>query len=277
MFSSSQFESAPAFTGGGGGFNYSQSTQSADPVPTSAKSRDTQPMVPVTAKQIIEASQSTDDKSNFLVDGAIVSNVKLVGMAFDKAERVTDVSFVIDDGTGRIGCNRWVNEAVDRKEVEGLSDGTYVRIHGHLKSFHGNKQVVVFAIRPVTDYNEIANHFLECIYAHSCNARLQTGVLTPASSSSTLSTPSNGNQKATSNQFSQEYNLDGLNNIDKLVIEYLERPSSTVQEKGVHRDEIATQLKVPMAKILEAIESLESEGLIYSTIDEYHYKSTSTG
>lgn len=28
-------------------------------------------------------------------------------MAFDKAERVTDVSFVIDDGTGRIGCNRW--------------------------------------------------------------------------------------------------------------------------------------------------------------------------
>lgn len=110
MFSSSQFESAPAFTGGGGGFNYSQSTQSADPVPTSAKvhqyihvseskilngnfyslfqfdwlflrnfmqSRDTQPMVPVTAKQIIEASQSTDDKSNFLVDGAIVSNVSM--------------------------------------------------------------------------------------------------------------------------------------------------------------------------------------------------------
>lgn len=41
------------------------------------QSRDTQPMVPVTAKQIIEASQSTDDKSNFLVDGAIVSNVSI--------------------------------------------------------------------------------------------------------------------------------------------------------------------------------------------------------
>ncbi|KAL2534770.1 Replication protein A 32 kDa subunit A [Abeliophyllum distichum] len=276
MFSSSQIDSAAAFTGGGGGFNYSQSTQSTDPLPTSAKSRDTQPMVPVTVKQIIGASQSTDDKSNFLIDDALVSNVKLVGMAFDKAERVTDVSFVIDDGTGRIGCNRWVNEAVDRKEVEGLSDGIYVRIHGHLKGFQGKKQVIVFAIRPVADYNEIANHFLECIYAHSCNARLQNGVSAPASSSSTLGTPT-GYQTATSTQFSQDYNLDGLNNIDKMVIEYLERPSSIEQEKGVHRNEIATQLKIPMEKILEAIESLDSEGMIYSTIDEYHYKSTSSG
>lgn len=173
-----------------------------------------------------------------------------------------------------------------------------------LSLFVGKLNFSTVMFRPVTDYNEIANHFLECIYAHSCNARLQvllkllvtllsmicqmlfactgnfyclfilfngeillwsyiflvtqTGVLTPASSSSTLSTPSNGNQKATSNQvskyknsgfiylfifiskfkylmlvstfpiqFSQEYNLDGLNNIDKLVIEYLERPSST--------------------------------------------------
>lgn len=34
--------------------------------------------------------------------------VKLVGMVFDKSARVTDVSFVLDDGTGRIGCNRWL-------------------------------------------------------------------------------------------------------------------------------------------------------------------------
>ncbi|KAE9464254.1 hypothetical protein C3L33_03838, partial [Rhododendron williamsianum] len=47
--------------------------------------------------------------------------VTLVGMVFNKAERVTDVSFVIDDGTGRIDCNRWVNEAVDTKEVEAIS------------------------------------------------------------------------------------------------------------------------------------------------------------
>lgn len=33
-------------------------------------------MYPVTVKQIMEASPSADDKSNFLVDGIIVYNVR---------------------------------------------------------------------------------------------------------------------------------------------------------------------------------------------------------
>lgn len=31
-------------------------------------------------------------------------------MVFDKAEKVTDVGFTVDDGTGRIGCRRWYDE-----------------------------------------------------------------------------------------------------------------------------------------------------------------------
>lgn len=30
-----------------------------------------------------------------------------MGMVMSKAERVTDVSFAVDDGTGRIDCIRW--------------------------------------------------------------------------------------------------------------------------------------------------------------------------
>lgn len=33
--------------------------------------------------------------------------VTLIGIVSKKAERVTDVSFTIDDGTGQIDCNRW--------------------------------------------------------------------------------------------------------------------------------------------------------------------------
>ncbi|KAG8372372.1 hypothetical protein BUALT_Bualt12G0059400 [Buddleja alternifolia] len=241
MFESSQFD----------GFVSTQSTQSTDPSPTSAKSRDDQPMYPVTVKQIIEATPSADDKSNFVIEGVDVYNVKLVGMVYNKSERVTDVSFVIDDGTGRFGCNRWVNDSQDTKEVEGLTDESYVRIHGHLKSFQGKKQVVVYAIRPINDYNEIANHFLECVHAHCCNTRLQTGASAPTSASSAVSTP-NGHQANSSSQISHEYNVDGLGSIDKMVLDHLQQPSS-----------------------LEAMESLESEGLVYSTIDEFHYKSTS--
>nr|GMC58385.1 replication protein A 32 kDa subunit A-like [Ipomoea batatas] len=71
-------------------------------------------------KQISQAVQSSNDKSSFLIDGIDVSNVRVVGMAFKKAERVTDVLFVIDDVTGRIECNRWLNDAVDNNEVAGV-------------------------------------------------------------------------------------------------------------------------------------------------------------
>ncbi|KAL3643101.1 hypothetical protein CASFOL_013916 [Castilleja foliolosa] len=267
MFESSQYDSAA-----GVGF---VSSQLADPTPASAKSRDSQPIYPATVKQIIQATPSTDDKSTFLIDGVDVYNVKLVGMVFNKSERVTDVSFTIDDGTGRIGCNKWVNDPHDTKEVEGLIDGVYIRIHGHLKISQGKKQVVVYAIRPVSDYNEIANHFIECVHAHCCNSRLQNNGSALPSAPSSVTTPG-AYQAGSSSQISQEYNLDGLGSIDKMVLDLLQLPSSLAQEKGVHRNEIAQKLKISQEKIIEAMESLESEGLVYSTIDEFHYKSTAS-
>ncbi|XP_051151387.1 replication protein A 32 kDa subunit A-like [Andrographis paniculata] len=271
MFESSQYDTAA----GGGGF---VSSQSADPSPTPAKSRDNQPMCPVTVKQIVEATPSADDKSNFVIDGVDVYNVKLIGMVYEKSGRVTDVSFVLDDGTGRITCHRWVNDAQDTKEVEGLMDGIYVRVHGHLRTFKGNKQLEVYAIRNVTDYNEVASHFLECIYNHFMHTKAQSNGTTsaPAPTPSTASTPITSHPAIPSTQLSQEYNLEGLGNIDKMIIDYLEQPSSLAQEKGVHRNEIAQKLKISQEKLMEAMETLESEGLVYSTIDEFHYKSTSS-
>ncbi|XP_031108283.1 replication protein A 32 kDa subunit A-like isoform X1 [Ipomoea triloba] len=273
----SQFDSFAAFSGGG--FVPSQSTQGPDASLSSAKSRDQTPLLPLTMKQISQAVQSSNDKSSFLIDGIDVSNVRVVGMAFKKAERVTDVSFVIDDGTGRIECNRWLNDSVDNNEVAGVLDGMYVVVHGHLKSFQGKMQIMSFAIRPVTDYNMIANHFLECIYVHHCNAKpkIQSSLSTqnPTEGQSQVNTQSNGYNSTSTVQFSGQKCMDGLKGIEKMVMDYLHQPSSIAQEKGMHRNEIAQQLKVPLEKILEAIESLEAEGLVYSTIDECHYKSTS--
>ncbi|KAK4713372.1 hypothetical protein R3W88_019279 [Solanum pinnatisectum] len=271
MFGSSQLDSFS-----GGGFMPSQSTQAADASRTSAKSRENPPLLPLTVKQISQAIQSSDEKSNFVIDGVDANNVRLVGMAYKKSERVTDVSFTIDDGTGRIECTRWVNDTVDTKEVEQVSDGMYVRVHGHLKGFQGKTQLVIFSIRPITDYNEVATHFLECIYVHHCNRKPQSGLSVSAPSKTdvpaAVSAPSSGYN---SSQCSGNLSIDGLKGIEKIVIDYLEQPSSLAQEKGIHRNEIAQHLRVPLEKIKEAIESLESEGLVYSTIDECHFKSTS--
>ncbi|KAL3532798.1 hypothetical protein ACH5RR_006319 [Cinchona calisaya] len=189
MFSSSGSQ----IDSGAGGFSSSQTTDSSL---SSAKSRDAQPMVPVTVKQISDAVPFTDDKSSFLIDGFDVKHVMLVGMSFNKSERVTDVSFFIDDGTGRIGCHRWVNDPVDTNEGWDLCSGSWA-----FERLSGQKAATSLC-----------------------------------------------------HKFSSQYSMGGLKGIDKMVIEYLEQPSS-----------------------VETIESLESEGLVYSTIDECHYKSTSSG
>lgn len=256
-----------------GGFSSSQSTDSGV---SSAKSRDTQGLIPVTVKQISEASHSGDDKSNFQIDGVDVTNITLVGMVFDKSERVTDVSFALDDGTGRIECKRWVNEAFDTREMENISDGIYVRLNGHLRSSGGNRQLVAFSVRPVTNFDEIAFHFIEVIHLHLKNSktRLPSDALTQPLSAS-VKTESTGYQTPSSQLSAQS--VDGVNGLDQMVLDYLQQPSNYDREKGVHRDELSQQLKISTEKIMESIRTLEEEGLIYSTIDEFHYKSTTSG
>ncbi|XP_042066673.1 replication protein A 32 kDa subunit A-like isoform X1 [Salvia splendens] len=278
MYGNSEFDGSAAFSGGG--FMPSQATQTADPSFSPAKNREAQGLLPLTVKQIREAFQASDDKANFLIDGVSVNNVKLVGLLLEKTERVTDVSFTLDDGTGRIDCHRWVQEAVDTKEMELLSNGTYVKVHGHLKGFQGKKQLIVYSVRSVTDYNEIPNHFAECMYVHCYNTRTRkmqdAPQVTGQMPNPALNTPSKGYQPTSSNHFSAQH-VDAIRGIDKLVLNYMQQPSCIGKENGVHRVELAKQLNVPEHKILEAIASLESEGLVYSTIDEFHYKSTANG
>ncbi|KAF9593290.1 hypothetical protein IFM89_021046 [Coptis chinensis] len=142
----SQFDGNVAFSGGG--FMPSQSLQSTDPgYSSSSKNRDSQVLLPLTVKQIKDASNPNDEKSNIVVDGVDVNNIKLVGMVSDRVERATDVSFSIDDGTGRLVCHRWLNESIDSKEMEEIQDGMYVRVHGALKVFQGKIQLNTFSIR----------------------------------------------------------------------------------------------------------------------------------
>ncbi|VFQ81318.1 unnamed protein product [Cuscuta campestris] len=267
------FDSNAAFSGSG--YMQSQATQSAtDPSYSAPKSRDAQSLLPLTVKQIIDAVQTSDDKINFLVDGVDVNNVKLVGIVFNIADRATDISFALDDGTGRIDCYRWLNEPFDKTEMGAISNGMYVKVHGHLKGFQGKKQLMTYSVRPVEDYNEIPYHFAEAIYAfcHNTKSRkLQEGTSHHMPNPGT-NTPMKGYQ--VSQQNFAGFTTDKVTGVEEMVLNYMQQPSCVAQEKGVHRNELAQKLNLPPEKILAAIESLESDGLVYSTIDEWHYKST---
>ncbi|KAJ0974376.1 hypothetical protein J5N97_016341 [Dioscorea zingiberensis] len=182
MYASQHDGGAALFSGGG--FMPSQATQT--PESGFSKSRGVQGVIPLTVKQISEAYHSNDDKSNFIVDGVEAGNVRLLGLVMNKAERVTDVTFTLDDGTGRIDVNRWVNETSDTNEMAVIQNGMYVVINGSLKGFQGKKHVVAFSVRPVVDFNHITLHFIECIHVHLDNTRPKGAGLAQAQTGSVV-------------------------------------------------------------------------------------------
>ncbi|KAL2586683.1 hypothetical protein AAZV13_13G069600 [Glycine max] len=294
MYSSaSQFDGNAAFSGGG--FMPSQTTQGPDSSFVPSKNRDAQSLLPLTVKQIYDASQSSDDKINLIIDGVDVTNVTLVGRVSNKAGRITDVTFVLDDGTGRIECNKWLHEAVDTNEAEAILkisrytpnlsfcscfvvEGMYARLHGQLKHFQGKRTLNVFSFRPVTDFNEIASHFTDCIYVHLYNSKLRTSV--PNQQHSSPIPPTIGYQAQVvppTNQFSDQH-VNGQKGVtvEAMVLDFLHHPANSSRNEGVHRDHIAQHLGISLDKLMLAVKNLIDEGAIYETIGD-HYKSIING
>ncbi|KAH1201291.1 Replication protein A subunit B [Glycine max] len=245
MYSSpSQFDGNAAFSGGG--FMPSQTTQGPDSSLVPSKNRDAQSLLPLT---------SSDDRINLIVDGVDVTNVTLVGRVSNKTGRITDVTFVLDDGTGRIECSKWLHEAVDTNEAEAILDGMYARLHGQLKHFQRKRTLTVFSFRPVTDFNEIASHFSDCIYVHLYNSRLRSSVPNQQHSSPIPPTIVYQAQAVPpTNQFSDQH-INGQKGVtvEAMVLDFLHHPTNRL-----------------------AIKNLIDEGAVYETIGD-HNKSIING
>ncbi|KAJ0244580.1 Replication protein A 32 kDa subunit B [Hirschfeldia incana] len=270
------FDGNAAFAGGG--FMPSQSTTQAPDSSSATKNRDARTLLPLTLKQL--NSVSTNGESNFSIDGVDINTVAIVGRVSRIENRITQVDFVIDDGTGCVECIRWCHERQETEEMEAVRLGMYVRLHGHLKSFQGKRSMNVFSVRPVTDFNEIVHHFTECIYVHMYNTKPRGGSVTQATETprpqmpySTTPTPARPFQTGPSNQFSNQFN-DPMHGVRQTVLNYLNRPMHLQSEAGVHCDVIARELRIPLLQVKDALEQLSNDGCVYSTSDETCFKST---
>ncbi|XP_025813538.1 replication protein A 32 kDa subunit C-like [Panicum hallii] len=81
-----------------------------------------------------------------------------------------------------------------------------------------------------------------------------------------------------SNQFSA-YPATGvqLNALQRMVLDVMQQPDILAHEDGVHVDEVARRLGMPRGQILVAAVQLVDLACLYSTIDDYHFKSVLNG
>lgn len=239
--------------------------------------------MPCTVGQITKAEQ-IDDK--FLIGNIELNQIVLVGLVRSSQETSTRLDYSIDDMTGApLEVRQFVDNDENTPDAERtlmIRENIYVRVHGHVRAFAGKRSVVAFRVTPIADMNELTTHMLEVIYSHAYLVRGGTTMDTNAPQQQQANTSANtGNAEpaAVTNGAHPAGNVNvgghldiGLNPEQQQVLNVLR---STMDEQGMSIAGVSSQLKHLSQRVIrDCIDFLSSEGHIYSTIDDEHYKPT---
>lgn len=226
-----------------------------------------QNILPVTVAEVLNATQ-TEDK--FYTGEIEMSQVTMVGLVTSVKESPTRIDYEIDDMTGPpLSVKQFVDNdesLPDAERAQAMRENTYVRVCGHVRSIGGKRVVAAFKMSPIMDMNELTYHTLEIVYSHLMLNKLSSGGGGGGSA---------GGMSTSTEQYGDNTGggvVSGLSSIQNQVHMLIRSNNS---EQGADIESVCKQLRgVPEKAIRDAIEFLSSEGHIYSTIDEDHFKAT---
>ncbi|XP_064119915.1 LOW QUALITY PROTEIN: replication protein A 32 kDa subunit-like [Macrobrachium nipponense] len=263
---------------GGGGFDGGfMSTQQdfASPAGQSEKkARRSQNLIPVTLKAVMD---STDD--TLRVSNTEVHMLSVVGLIKAVDVTSTKTTYKIDDTTAVMDAVQWVENSFSKPLIE----MTYCQIFGSVRTQAGNKYIMIFRIMHIEDPNLITTHMLEVIHSYlklQQIEKLQAGGMASNSAGNTgmmdnslVGTTGLGGGMNTGMGSGGFSGMHGLNTSQNMVFQVLRQ---CTDESGVEREFIFQQLsgKLSKTQINQELDFLSSEGHIYTTIDEDHFKTT---
>lgn len=257
-----------AATDGGGGF---MSPGLGSPAMGSQKKKNrSQTLLPVTAAIIAKADYNVTEDV-FSYEGTEIHQLTFVGIIREVQEAATNITYKIDDMTGNfINVKKWLDadDTSDQHRRSECRENTYVRVVGNMKSFNDGqiRSVMAFSMVPITDFDEITFHFLDVIHA---NLSLKKGL----SEDIAMETPNKYGQQS-NDIYGGGVNDAGLTGQNKIVYNYI---SSCSAEQGISVQELKSKNRnMNEQQLRNCLEWLSNEGHIYSTIDDDHYRSTSS-
>ncbi|KAF8252115.1 replication protein A, subunit RPA32 [Wilcoxina mikolae CBS 423.85] len=271
-------DSTSYVVGGGGGFDTFSDGGSQGSLGNESKVRGSNSLRPVTIKQILEATQDLHD--TFLIDGGDITHITFVGRVRSVAEQSTNITYVLDDGTGVLDVKQWVD--ADSSNEDGAAqqlNGQYVRVLGQLKSFSNKKHVGSHMIRLITDFNEVQYHLLEATAVH---LHFTVGVpeQSPHISDSGATRPSvythvrSGDmtmdvaQSCYSGLGAGQSLPDTLSHNAKVVFGAIKASSDS--NEGIHYNVIRVKSQLSEDEVNNAVDELLAHGAAYTTLDEWH-------
>lgn len=253
-------------------------------------------LIPITIKQWLQAPNTQADGGN-KIDNRTINQIQIVGSIRSMTPQATNTTYQIDDSTGVIDVKQWTS---DKDQGPKFQNGQYVRVVGRLNVFQERRTISAFKIFPITDFNEVTCHFLQVIEAHI----FAKGIGAAPAQAAGGTMQANFNQQAFPKQ-QQNMGGGGMQNaapygqqaggfaantamaddqnfspLQRQVLDaILQADQATGSEEGVHIEKVFAQLDPTGGKINDirgAVEHLTNEGHLYSTIDEEHFKATTS-
>lgn len=258
--------------------------EGSSPAAKQAGQKKNETMTPLTVRQLHTAIEGGMDPP--IVDGEELNQLTIIGKVTGVNPTSTMTIYKLDDGTGVVEVRLWndTDENAEEASVAPVAEGSYVRVYGNLRSFQGKTNVVAFSVRPVTDFNEVTYHSLEAIFVHLGRVKAMSAPppATPMTGvapgyNNTTPTAGGNNMGAYSGGAPAGNAANGGESLQSKLIALFESPHATSTDAGMSMEDVfATfQSNYPAATIRQSIENLVSEGHLYSTIDDNHFKSTS--
>ena len=234
-------------------------------------------MLPVSVKQVHGASL---DDGTYHIDSAEVHTVVIMGLVESMEEHSTNMAFKINDGTGMIEAKLWNEKDTGvspmAARLASCQTNSFVRIVGALRDFENRKHVLIYDVRPLSDWNELTHHLFQIMFVHQQNTR---GPLpgTQASkhvgvnhSASSFAAPQHGGGGVA-------MQMDANEGPKALLLKAF---AGSEDYEGITIDQCKSYLtrnnvnNLNDAAIRRLVSEMAEEGIIFSTTDEHHYAMT---
>lgn len=230
-----------------GGFDVSGYSQgAATPVETNKTSKRPSSVFPVTIKQVIEAKDDV-----MTINGLPVTMMRIVAIVKSIEMSSTKIIFQLEDWSGTILGMLWLENSGDDQKPAGVVENTYVQVSGTKRNQGADNVLFVYNIAPINDLSQLTHHWLQIInipLKREENRQLHENMDTSEVAVQNGMTP----------QQSKVYNV-------------IRQAKS---EAGMDKSEILQSCKMPPAELEKAIEFLITEGHVYCTIDDEHFRVT---
>ncbi|GLC36824.1 hypothetical protein PLESTB_000779100 [Pleodorina starrii] len=249
-----------------------------------------------TIRHLLKETANSDGE-NFTADGRDISTVTIVGRVTSYQEGPTRILLQVHDGTASMEVCSWVDDVDSQaqRRVE-WQVGKYVRVYGNLKTFEQRRSITAFAVKPVTDHNEVTYHFLQSImqHLHLTKGAPPTGpsgggamppvggARTPGGGGPYGGAPAGGGYGGMP-QGGGGYGAPAPGpaggDLASDLKHVFNQPHALQAANGLTVDQALGELRAmgrnyTMQQIISSCEFLAAEGLLYSTVNDQTFKST---